>query len=170
MKTFARLFLLFTLTTTVELILLLTVGKAIGIWATIAIILLTGFLGAALAGREGRRAWQRVVDSLRRGELPADPIVQALLVLVGGVLLLTPGFLTDIFGFSCLIPPSRAFLAKLVGKYLARRIEGGAAFFGPSQNATAGPTPDREPPRTEPQPEAPVGERQRKTINVTDQQ
>ena len=164
MKTFTKLFLLFTLTTTVELVLLLTVGKAIGIGPTIAIILLTGFLGAALAGREGRRAWRRVVDSLRQGQLPADPIVQALLVLVGGVLLLTPGFLTDLLGFSCLIPLSRRFLAGLVQKYLAKRIEGGTAFFGSSQGKAGGKVEQEE------APEAPADREPRKVVNVTDQQ
>lgn len=167
MRTFGWLFLAFTLTTTVELLLLLTVGKAIGTLATVTIILLTGFLGAALAGREGRRAWRRVVDSLRRGELPGDPIVQALLVLVGGVLLLTPGFLTDTVGFACLIPTTRRWLAALVQRVLARRIEGGAVFF--ARGPEAGPAASREPPPTAGS-AAPQGVKKRKTINVTDQQ
>jgi len=170
MKTFARLFLLMTITTTVELVLLLTVGKYIGIVPTIVIIVLTGFLGAALAGREGRRAWRRVVDSLRRGELPADPIVQALLVLVGGVLLMTPGFLTDLFGFSCLIPPSRAVLSRLVQRYLAKKIEGGSALFGEGKDRGEARTTARSGGRPSAQPELPQDHAQRRTINVTDQQ
>jgi UPF0716 protein FxsA len=125
---FARLFLAFTITTAVELVLILFVGRSIGVWATIGTILVTGMLGAWLAAREGRRAWTAVVQSLSKGQPPADPIVQALLVLVGGVLLLTPGFLTDITGFACLIPPSRALMARGLRGYFSRRIGGGQGF------------------------------------------
>ena len=127
---FGRLFLLITITTTVELVLLLVAGRYMGILPTIAIILLTGLAGAYLAAREGRKAWRRVLESLGRGELPADPIVQALLVLAGGLLLLTPGYLTDITGFLCLLPPSRVFLAGRIRNYLARRIQTGGIRFG----------------------------------------
>ncbi len=121
-----RLFLLITVTTTVELALLLLAGRALGIVPTIAIIVATGLAGAFLAAREGRRAWRRVIESLGRGELPADSIVQALLVLAGGLLLLTPGYLTDITGFLCLLPPSRALLSRRIRRSLSRRIETGA--------------------------------------------
>ena len=134
---FARLFLAFTITTAVELVLILVVGRAIGVWVTIGIILVTGLLGAWLASREGRRAWSRVVGSLSRGEPPADPIVQALLVLVGGVLLLTPGFLTDAFGFACLIPPSRALMTRGLRRYFSARLAGGNTFSATFWSATA---------------------------------
>jgi len=135
---FARLFLAFTITTAVELLLILVVGRAIGVWVTIGIIVVTGLLGAWLTSREGRRAWSRVVDSLSRGEPPADPIVQALLVLVGGVLLLTPGFLTDAFGFACLVPPTRVRMARGLRRYFSARIAGGNTFSATFWSATAG--------------------------------
>ncbi len=150
-----RLFLLFTVTTTVELILLLLLSRALSIPFTAALIVLTGLLGAYLASREGRRAWRRVSESLTRGELPADPIVQALLVLAGGLLLLTPGLLTDLTGFACLIPPSRAWLSRRVRAVLARRT--GIAPLADEPAPAPERTPD-EPPR------------RRGVVDVTDQQ
>jgi UPF0716 protein FxsA len=150
-----RLFLLFTLTTTVELVLLLLVGRYVSIPFTIALIVLTGLLGAYLASREGRRAWRRVTESMSRGELPADPIVQALLVLAGGLLLLTPGLLTDATGFACLLPPSRAWLSRRVRVYLAKRTK-----IAP---LAVDPTP--EPAERESDPN-----RRRGVVDVTDQQ
>ena len=127
---FGRLFLAFTVTTAVELVLILVVGRSIGVWVTIGIIVITGLLGAYLTSREGRRAWSNVVNSLARGEPPADPIVQALLVLVGGVLLLTPGFITDTVGFCCLIPITRAFLTRRLTSYFSGKLEQGGSFAG----------------------------------------
>ncbi len=164
---FARLFLAFTITTAVELLLILFVGRSIGVWATIGTIVVTGMLGAWLAAREGRRAWTNVVGSLSRGEPPADPIVQALLVLVGGVLLLTPGFLTDTVGFLCLIPPSRALMARGLRGYFAKRLGAGDGI-----TATFWSTPTE--PSAEPRPaEVHLDEqedRQRKVVDVKDQQ
>lgn len=127
---FGRLFLAFTITTAVELVLILVVGRSIGLWVTIAIIVVTGLVGAYLTSREGRRAWSRVVTSLSRGEPPADPIVQALLVLVGGVLLLTPGFITDTVGFACLLPPTRSFMSGRLRTYFSNRLGQDGSFAG----------------------------------------
>jgi UPF0716 protein FxsA len=138
---FGRLFLAFTITTAIELVLILVVGRSIGVWITIGVIVVTGLVGAYLASREGRRAWSRVVQSLSQGEPPADPIVQALLVLVGGVLLLTPGFITDTVGFCCLLPFTRSFLSSRLRRYFADRLSGdrlsgGGSFPGVLWSAT----------------------------------
>ena len=105
-----RLFLLFTLVPVAELWLLLRVGRVVGPFATLAIVLGTGALGAWLAHREGARSWDRVRRELAAGRLPARELLDALLVFVAGLVLLTPGFLTDAAGFFLLIPVGRAWI------------------------------------------------------------
>ncbi len=159
----ARLFLLFTVTTTVELVLLLLVGRYVSIPFTVATIVLTGFLGAYLASKEGRRAWRRVTQSLAAGEMPADPIVQALLVLAGGLLLLTPGLITDAVGFSCLIPVTRGWISRRVRRYFSARV-GITAAGGVNRAGSGAPTErDEEPPQAE-------DRRSSRVVDVTDQQ
>jgi UPF0716 protein FxsA len=107
-----RLFLLFTVVPAIELYLLIQIGNVIGAFTTFAIILLTGAVGAHLARREGTRVWFSVQQQLSQGALPGDQLIEALLILIAGALLITPGFLTDIFGFSLLIPPLRLIAVK----------------------------------------------------------
>jgi len=158
---FARIFLAITLTTTVELVLLLVAGKYLGIQLTIAVIVLTGLLGAYLSAREGRRAWRRVVDSITRGELPADSIIQALMVLVGGLFLLTPGYLTDLVGFLCLIPFTRVRLAGRLKGVLAKRFKIEGMTMGGARPRT-----EKAPRQSDAEREAPA----RKVFDATDQQ
>jgi len=122
--------LLFTVVPAIEIGLFVTVGAEIGIGNTLAIVLLTGFAGAALAKQQGIRVLTDLQGSLGRGELPTDGLLQGAFVLVGGVLLLTPGFLTDVFGFSCLLPPTRAAMAAGLKAWAAKAIEAGAAQGG----------------------------------------
>lgn len=131
-----RLFLLFTVVPVLELYLLISIGQHLGPAATVAIVLVTGMLGAALAKREGSRvmtAWQAAAE---RGEKPKDGIVSSALVLVGGVLLITPGVVTDFAGLLLLVPWSRRLVAKYVGRWVERRFEirtvspGAGMFFG----------------------------------------
>jgi UPF0716 protein FxsA len=102
-----RLFLLFVTVPVIELFLFLVIGQRIGIAATFAIILLTGILGATLAKSQGLKAIARYQTSLAEGHLPHEAIIDSLLILIAGVLLLTPGFLTDAIGFSLLVPSIR---------------------------------------------------------------
>jgi UPF0716 protein FxsA len=113
-----RLLLLFTIVPLVELALLVWIGKHIGLLPTLGIVLGTGFLGAALARHEGLRCWRAAQGRIRRGELPTDSLLDGLLILVAGALLITPGVLTDLAGFSLLTPPVRRALRR----HLARRI------------------------------------------------
>lgn len=110
-----RLFLLFTAIPLLELWLLMRVSEVVGLPMTIATVLSTGALGAALARREGTRALSSWRDSLAQGELPKEGIASGLLILVGGIFLVTPGVLTDVAGLMLLIPPiRRAFANALV--------------------------------------------------------
>jgi len=101
---FIRLLLLFTLVPLIELALLIEIGQKIGLWNTIAIVVLTGFIGAALARSEGFGIISRIQSELASGQLPGDSLIDGALVLAGALLLLTPGLITDAFGFALLLP------------------------------------------------------------------
>ncbi len=116
------LVLLFVVTQIVEIWILLQVGHAIGGWQTLALLVLDSVLGAALLRHEGRRTWRRFRQALQEGRVPAREVADGALVLVGGTLLLTPGFLSDIVGVLCLLPPTRAVLRPVLTRAVARRL------------------------------------------------
>ena len=120
------LFLLFILVPIVEIAVLIKVGGIIGLLPTLAIVVLTAFLGTRMLKSQGRATLDRARQRLDGGEMPAGEIVEGMLLLVGGVMLLTPGFVTDAFGFACLIPPSRRWLAsRLSARSLGVVVGGG---------------------------------------------
>lgn len=104
---FFRLLLGFTLIPLAELYLLITVGSQIGAMPTIALVLLTGVAGAWLARMQGMATMIRVRQNLQQGVMPAEELLDAFIILAAGVVLLTPGFLTDIAGLLLLIPYTR---------------------------------------------------------------
>jgi UPF0716 protein FxsA len=122
----ARIISLFVILPLVELYLLLKVGSLIGTGPTVGIIILTGIAGGLMARRQGFAVWQRIQDHLNRGVLPAAPLVDGLFVLAGGLLLLTPGLLTDAAGFLALLPPTRRILKRWLRGRFQRRIDDGA--------------------------------------------
>jgi len=131
----ARLFFLFLVTPTVELILLFKVGEVIGSWPTVALIIATGVAGSYLARREGLSAWQRLNQSIARGGLPGKELLDGVIILVSGALLITPGVLTDVVGFTGLLPPTRALIRKIIMKRVKQKMEDGSlnmqfGFFG----------------------------------------
>lgn len=132
-----RLFLLFTVVPIVELYLLIQIGGVIGSLPTIGIVVATGAIGAWLARREGRRAMEEIQASMQRGELPDDALLSGLMVLVGGVLLITPGVMTDFVGMSLLIPPMRRLIARSVRKRLGARMQ--VMSLGPGMGSGMGP-------------------------------
>lgn len=140
-----RLFLLFVTVPVLELFIFLVLGQRIGIGATFAIILLTGFLGAYLAKSQGLKALARYQESLAQGRLPHEAIIDSLLILVAGVLLLTPGFLTDGIGFALLAPSIRDVIRRRLEKSIKERITvvgqdmGMPVRQGGSTGAKAGP-------------------------------
>ena len=115
-----RLLLLFTLVPLIELIILIKVGQHIGALPTILVVVGIGLFGAWLARREGWRALGRIQADLAEGRLPGDSAIDALLILVAGVLMITPGLLTDAAGFMLLVPPLR----RAVRTWLKRRFQG----------------------------------------------
>ncbi len=102
-----KLFLLFTIVPAVELYLLIKIGSLIGPFTTLMIIIITGAAGASLAKFEGRKSIYKIQKSLESGKLPGNEMVSGIMIFIGGVLLLTPGFLTDIIGLTFLIPGTR---------------------------------------------------------------
>jgi UPF0716 protein FxsA len=105
-----------------ELAVIIQVGQAIGAWWTIAILVADSILGAVLMRSQGRAAWRRFNAALRAGRVPAREVADGVLVIFGGALLLTPGFLTDIVGLLFLLPPTRAVIRRLFLRQAMRRI------------------------------------------------
>lgn len=114
------LFLVFILLPIAELWLIIQIGGAIGVLPTLALLVVDSLIGAALARSQSRVAWERFNVALAEGRIPAKEVFNGAMVIVGGALLLTPGFITDVFGLLLLIPPTRAairaFLTRLVGR------------------------------------------------------
>ena len=118
-----RLLLAFTLVPLAELWLLLRIGSVLGGFWTLALVVITGVAGATLARREGARAWLAVQTELAAGKLPGRELIEALLVLVAGIVLVTPGVLTDFAGLALLVRPIRsAFVRQLECRY-GKRLE-----------------------------------------------
>jgi UPF0716 protein FxsA len=126
---FLRLLALFVLLPLVELALLIQVGQSIGLAWTLAIVVVTGVVGASLARRQGVRAWLAIQTELRQGRVPGAALVDGLLILVGGIVLLTPGLLTDLAGFALLVPGTRRALKRVLQRRFERAIARGEANF-----------------------------------------
>ena len=120
-----RLFLLFTVVPLVELYLLVRVGSVLGAGPTIALVLLTGALGAWFARLEGLRVLRRWQESLARQELPKDGVFDGLLIFVGGLMLITPGILTDIAGLCMVMPLTRRGIVAMLRRWVERQIATG---------------------------------------------
>jgi len=102
-----KLFLAFTIIPVLELYILIEVVSYLGALNTIMVVIVTGFVGAYLARLQGFQTMNRVRESLNRGEMPTEGLIDALLILLAGIVLLTPGFLTDIAGLLILLPQTR---------------------------------------------------------------
>ena len=109
---FKILFLLFLTVPLIEIYFLIQVGQHIGALSTILLCILTAALGAILLRIQGLLTLLRAQEKLRQGQIPADNMLEGLILLIAGVLLLTPGFVTDVIGFLCLVPSLRSLLAQ----------------------------------------------------------
>ncbi len=117
-----KLFLLFTIVPLIELFLLIVVGNQIGAGPTIAIVLVTGALGAFFAKQQGLRVWQRVNAEMASGRFPAAHLLDGLLLLAAGVTLITPGFITDVLGFMLVFPVTRVPFRNWLKKRLEKMM------------------------------------------------
>lgn len=111
---FIRLLLAFSIIPLVELALLIELGGYMGVLPTVILVAGTGIVGISLARYHGFHLFNRVKQTLEKGQIPADHLIEGLLILIGAVMLLTPGLLTDISGFLLIIPASRHLVARLV--------------------------------------------------------
>ena len=118
------MFLALLVIPTIEIAAIIAVGRAIGPWPTVALLVLESLLGAWLVRREGRRTWRGLAQSLQTGIPPSRELADAALVLVGGTLLLTPGFVTDLVGFFFILPFTRPITRRLLEAAVARRLLG----------------------------------------------
>ena len=116
------LLLLFVVVPIVEIWLIVQVGQAIGVPATILLLLADAVLGTWLFRREGRKAWAALRDAIQAGRVPTKEVADGALVVVGGAFLLAPGFLTDAIGLLCVLPPTRAVLRRMLYGLVGRRL------------------------------------------------
>ena len=114
-----KLFLAFTIIPVSEIYILIAIGGQIGILPSIGLVILTGIIGASLARSQGLQTLGRIRDSFQQGVVPGEELLNALLIAIAGIVLLTPGFLTDAAGLFLLIPATRT----LCREWLKRRIE-----------------------------------------------
>ncbi len=114
--------LLFMVVPVIEITLIVQLGQLIGAMWTVLALIASGILGAVLVRREGSRAWRNLVEALQAGKLPSRELADGALILVGGALLLTPGFVTDIVGLVCVLPGTRALPRALLRQAIARRL------------------------------------------------
>ena len=134
---FRLLLLLFIIVPLVEFYLLYTLAVHTSFLFTLGVVIFTGMLGAWLAKREGYRTWSKIHEELGRGQMPSSALLDALMIFVAGALLVTPGVLTDLFGFSLLMPPCRAFYKLLAQRYFRANFQVQGLHF--SQSGESGP-------------------------------
>ena len=126
---FIKLLIAFTLVPVLELYVLLEAGRQIGIGATILLILLTGVSGAYLARSQGFDLISRIQRELNQGRVPTEDLTDGIMILAGGLLLLTPGFCTDLLGFCLLTPATRTVFKTWLKKWFNRKISRGEIHF-----------------------------------------
>lgn len=121
------LFLAFLVVPVLEIWLLIQVGQVIGGWQTVGLLIADSLLGAWLVRREGRRAWAALQNAIQSGRMPDRELADGAMVVAGGALLLTPGFLTDIVGFLLILPFTRPIARRTLAWFFGRRVKAMAA-------------------------------------------
>jgi len=141
------LLILFILIPIAELWLIIEIGGAIGILPTLALLIVDSLVGAAVARSQSRAAWERFNAALAEGRVPGKEVYDGAMIILGGALLLTPGFITDVFGLLFLLPPSRAAIRIFLTRVALKRgpVPIRVATFGASRAAGAGPFARRQP-------------------------
>lgn len=120
---FFKLLIIFATVPLIELALLIKIGEFIGIIPTIIIVGSTGIIGITLARRQRYQVIKKIKNNIELGKLPADDLIGGVLILIGGTMLLTPGILTDITGFSLIFPISRSIFVKIAKKKIKQYID-----------------------------------------------
>ena len=105
-----------------EIYVIIQVGQVIGAWWTILLLIADSIFGSWLVRREGRRAWQALSTTIRSGRMPATELADGALILVGGTLMVSPGFVTDVFGILLILPFTRPLARRLLTRVVSRRL------------------------------------------------
>jgi UPF0716 protein FxsA len=119
---FFKLFLIFAVIPVIELALLIKIGSVIGTLNTIIIVILTAVVGAYMVKLEGIAVMYRIQENMQQGTFPAEELINGMMILMAGVLLLTPGFFTDVVGFLMVFPVSRGVIKRIAGRYIKKRM------------------------------------------------
>lgn len=135
--------LLFVVVPLVELYLLIQLGQVVGAWWTILILLADAVLGSWLVKREGGRAWRGLQEALAARRMPATELADGALVLVGGTLLVTPGFVSDVVGLFCILPLTRPLARRVLTRLISRRLGSATATKTPWSPPSGGRTAPR---------------------------
>src|SRR3954452_21763718 len=145
------LIVLFIVVPIAELYVIIKVGELIGVWPTLALLLADALLGSWLLKHQGREAWRRFNQALAERRFPGREVVDGALIIVGGTLLLTPGFLSDIVGVFLLLPPTRAIARRVmkrftIGRFAVVAMPGGVRgpFGAPPADGGGGGRPSRD--------------------------
>jgi UPF0716 protein FxsA len=131
--------LVFVVLPVIEIYVLIQIGQVIGAWWTVLLLVADGLFGSWLMKREGTRAWAALTTALRSGKMPARELADGALILVGGTLLVTPGFVSDIFGLFFVLPITRPLARAWLTRFLTRRF---LATTGVAARARQSPGPD----------------------------
>lgn len=131
----------FVLVPLAEIYVIVQVGQAVGAWWTIVLLVADSVFGTWLVKREGGRAWRALQMALQEGRMPARELADGMLILIGGTLMLTPGFLSDVVGMLCILPVTRPLGRRVLARMVTRRLlatsaqargtRGGAGRAGP---------------------------------------
>lgn len=143
------LVILFIVVPILELYVIIQVGQAIGVVPTLILLLADALLGSWLLKHEGRGAWRRFNEALAARRFPGREVADGVLIVIGGTLLLTPGFITDVFGLLLLLPPTRAVARRLlkrltIGRFMVVGVGRGPGSFGGPTAGESGRRPSRD--------------------------
>ncbi len=127
----SRLLFLFIAVPIIEITLLIKLGDEIGFWPTITIQIVTGILGASLARLQGLFVWNKITMELQSGRIPTNDMVNGLLIFIAGIVLMTPGLLTDFAGFALLIPFTRNLFKQWIRYQFEKKVRPRDGFMGP---------------------------------------
>lgn len=133
------LFLVFIIIPIIEIVILINVGEIIGAWYTVGLVVLSAFIGVNMLRYQGLSTLMRAQSKMNAGEIPANEMVEGIILAVGGALLVTPGFVTDFFGFCCLIPFTRQLFVDSVKKHFTVVSNGRQQAFYSSNMHQSGP-------------------------------
>lgn len=141
----ALIVVLFIVVPIAEIYLIIQVGGLIGVWPTLGLILAGALIGSWLLRHEGRSAWRRFNEAIGQRRFPGKEVADGALIIVGGTLLLTPGFLTDLAGIALLVPPTRALVRRVLRRYMIGRFTFVTAGSFPGGGQGTGQNPGGEP-------------------------